>query len=292
MSQAQLTKATGYRRSMPMRLHMSRAMLYTGFILLTVIFIMPVVWLFLTSLKLNSEYGTYPTMLFPALPQWSNYPEAIIMRPFLKLALNTLEIALPSAVLTVLSSSLAGFAFARMNAPGKAALFILVLSMLLVPRMVTTIPDFILFSKLNLTNTYWPWILWGISGSSFNIFLFRQFFAAVPKDLEDAAEVDGCSRFRIFWQIFLPVSGPVIATALIFHFQWVWGDWFTPNILLSANNTTLAVGLGTLYLDPKGMTLFTLYMAALVCYLLPMLIIFVIGQKYIVQGIVTTGIKG
>jgi multiple sugar transport system permease protein len=231
-------------------------------------------------------------MLLPAVPQWQNYPQAILERPFFKLAWNTLQIALPSTILTVLSSALAGFAFARMNAPGKRILFILVLSMLLVPRMVTTIPNFMLFSKLGLTNTYWPWILWGLSGSAFHIFLFRQFFSAIPKDMEDAAEVDGCSRFRIFWQIFMPLSGPVIATAAIFHFQWVWGDWFTPNILLSSENTTLSVGLGTLYLDPKGMTIYPLYMTALVAYLLPMLIIFLLGQKYIVQGIVTSGIKG
>lgn len=292
MSQAQLVKRSSYARSKPAPIQLRRLALYAGFILLTVIFIMPVVWLLLTSLKTRSEYGSYPTMLFPAVAQWLNYPQAIIERPFFKLAWNTLQIALPSAVLTVLSSSLAGFAFARLNAPGKRILFLLVVSMLLVPRMVTTIPNFMLFSKLGLTNTYWPWILWGIAGSSFNIFLFRQFFSAVPKDLEDAAEVDGCNRFRVFWQIFLPVSGPVLATVTIFHFQWVWGDWFTPNILLSAENTTLSVGLGTLYLDPKGMTLYTIYMAALVAYLLPMLIIFLLGQKYIVQGIVTSGLKG
>ena len=292
MNHAQLATYPAFARRHKVHISWNHITLYVGFLLLTLVFIMPVVWLVLTSLKLNSEYGTYPTMLFPAVPQWTNYPQALIDRPFFKLAWDTTQIAVPSAILTVLSSSLAGFAFARMNAPGKSVLFVLVLSMLLVPRMVTTIPDFMLFAKLRLTNTYWPWILWGISGSSFNIFLFRQFFSAVPKDLEDAAEVDGCNRLRIFWQIFLPVSGPVVATALIFHFQWVWGDWFTPNILLSSDNTTLSVGLGTLYLDPKGNTLYTLYMAALVGYLLPMLIFFLIGQKYIVQGIVTTGLKG
>lgn len=292
MSQAQLVRTRPAVAGIPISIVLRRVGLYVGFILLTIVFIMPIVWLVLTSLKTQSEYGTYPVMLFPEVAQWLNYHEAVIVRPFYKLAWNTLQIAIPSAILTVISSALAGFAFARMNAPGKRILFILVLSMLLVPRMVTTIPNFMLFSKLGLTNTYWPWILWGISGSSFNIFLFRQFFAAIPKDLEDAAEVDGCNRFRVFWQIFIPLSGPVIATALIFHFQWVWGDWFTPNILLSAENTTLAVGLGTLYNDPKGLPLYTIYMAALVVYLLPMLIIFLFGQKYIVQGIVTTGLKG
>jgi len=292
MSQAQLAKPVPVARSVPLGVSIRKFALYAAFILVTLVFILPLVWLFMTSLKPQSEYSSYPVQFFPSTPQWNNYVEAIINRPFMKLAWNTLLIAVPSAVLTVLSSALAGFAFARMNAPGKSILFLLVLSMLLVPRMVTTIPSFMLFSKFGLTNTYWPWYLWGLAGSSFNIFLFRQFFAQVPKDLEDAAEVDGCSRFRIFWQIFLPVSGPVLATVAIFHFQWVWGDWFNPNILLSADKTTLAVGLASLYVDPRGNALDTIYISAVVVYLLPMLVIFLIAQKWIVQGIVTTGLKG
>jgi multiple sugar transport system permease protein len=267
-------------------------LLYAGFILLTAIFITPILWLLLTSLKTMSEYARYPITIFPDVAQWGNYYTAVIEYPFLSYAFNSLIIAVPSTLLTVLSSALAGFGFARHNAPLKNVLFILVLSMLMVPRMVTVIPTFVFFSKLGLTNTYWPWILWGVAGSSFHIFLFRQFFSAIPKDLEDAAEVDGCTRLRIFWQIFLPLSGPVLATSAIFHFQWVWGDWFTPNIFLTQDRTTLSVLLSTAYRDPHGNALETVTMAAIMVYMLPMLLIFLFAQKYIVQGIVTSGIKG
>ena len=187
---------------------------------------------------------------------------------------------------------MSGYAFARLKAPGKNMLFILVLSMLMVPRMVTQIPNFMLFSKLGLTDTYWPWYLWGLSGASWNIFLFRQFFSTISKDLEDAATVDGCGWFRTFWQIFLPLSGPVIATVAIFHFQWVWGDWFTPQIFLSAEKTTLGVAVGTLLCDATGDGNQYLANCSNRLYLTPMLIIFLFMQKYIVQGITTTGLKG
>jgi multiple sugar transport system permease protein len=271
---------------------LSKGLLYAGFLLLTAIFVTPIFWLLLTSLKTMSEYMRYPITIFPTVPQWGNYYTAVIEYPFLRYALNSLIIAVPSTLLTVLSSALAGFGFARHNARFKNLLFVLVLSMMMVPRMVTVIPTFVFFSKLGLTNTYWPWILWGVAGSSFHIFLFRQFFAAIPKDLEDAAEVDGCSRLRIFWQIFLPLSGPVLATSAIFHFQWVWGDWFTPNIFLTQDRTTLSVLLSTAYRDPQGNALETVTMAAIMVYMLPMLLIFLFAQKYIVQGIVTSGIKG
>jgi multiple sugar transport system permease protein len=271
---------------------LTKVLLYAGFVALTAIFVAPILWLLLTSLKTMTEYLRYPITIFPAVPQWGNYYTAVIEYPFLRHALNSLVIAVPSTLLTVLSSALAGFGFARHNARFKNLLFILVLSMLMVPRMVTVIPTFVFFSKLGLTNTYWPWILWGVAGSSFHIFLFRQFFAAIPKDLEDAAEVDGCSRLRIFWQIFLPLSGPVLATSAIFHFQWVWGDWFTPNIFLTQDRTTLSVLLSTAYRDPQGNALETVTMAAIMVYMLPMLLIFLFAQKYIVQGIVTSGIKG
>jgi len=269
-----------------------QALTYLLLLLVTLVVVMPVAWTFLVSLRLQSEYTSYPITFLPSSAHWENYYRAVLEYAFLPKAWNTLQVAVPSTILTVLSSALAGFGFARHRAPLKNGMFILVLSMLMVPRMVTIIPNFMLFSKLHLTNTYWPWVLWGLGGSSYHIFLFRQFFAAIPKDLEDAAEVDGCGRFRIFWQIFMPISGPVIATASIFHFQWVWGDWFTPRIFLSAAKTSLGVYLSSAYSDPKGLPLDTLTLAAIMVYILPMLIVFFVAQKYIIQGIVTTGLKG
>jgi len=297
MSQAQATGIYARNRArQPMRFNiwegLKRFFSYLIFLLVTFLVVAPILWILLVSLRTQEEYTSYPIKLFPTVAHWENYYVAVFKYPFLKHTVNSLLMAVPSTILTVLSSSLGGFGFARHQAPLKNTMFVLVLSMLMVPRMVTTIPTFMLFSKLHLTNTYWPWILWGIGGSSYHIFLFRQFFAAIPRDLEDAAEVDGCNRFRTYWQIFMPISGPVIATASIFHFQWVWGDWFTPRIFLSADRTSLGVLLSTAYTDPKGYALDTLTLAAIMVYIMPMVIVFFFAQKYIIQGIVTTGLKG
>ena len=148
------------------------------------------------------------------------------------------------------------------------------------------------FAWLGLTNTYWPWVLWGLAASPFHIFLFRQFFSSFPRDLEDAAEVDGCGAFRIFAQIFLPNVLPAIATSFIFCFVWVWGDWLTPLIYLSDANTTLGVKISGGYVDPQGNAIITTTLAACVLYALPLVALFFLGQKYIVKGVVTSGLKG
>ena len=294
MSQAQLSGPMQMKDSVRARdmRNIERVLAYTAFIVITLIFLIPILYLISSSLKVETDYSVYPIVLFPPHPRWHNYYEAVFVFPFLKYARNSMYLAVSSTILTVISSAMGGFGFARHQARLRNPLFVLVLSMLMVPRVVTTIPQFIVFSRLRLTNTYWPWILWGLSGSSFHIFLFRQFFATIPRDLEDAAEVDGCGRFRIFWQIFLPNSGPVIATASIFHFQWVWGDWFTPNIFLSDDRTTLGVKLATSYVDPQGQSIVTLTLAAIFIYILPMILVFFLAQKYIIQGVVTSGLKG
>jgi multiple sugar transport system permease protein len=292
MAQGQATM-TSYKVETPPSVVAKRILTYIALVLLTVIVSMPVVFLILAALRSEGNWMDYPIIIFPENPQWMNFIKAVDPDyNFFKLVGNTLQIAIPGTVLTVASSALSGYAFARLQAPGKRYLFILVLSMMMVPGMVTIIPNFMLFSKIGLTDSYWPWYLWGLSGSAYHIFLFRQFFSTISRDLEDAATVDGCGRFRTFWQIFLPLSGPVIATSSIFHFQWAWGSWFVPNIFLSAEKTTLGVAVSRYYVNPNGQPIYTLQTAATVLYILPMLIIFLMAQKFIVQGIATTGLKG
>jgi len=187
---------------------------------------------------------------------------------------------------------MSSFAFARIRVPGRDALFAVVLAMLIVPGLVTTIPQFIVFSRVKLTNTYWPWILWGLAAAPFHIFLFRQFFTTIPEQLEEAAEVDGCTPYRIFWQIFLPNAKPVIATSFIFNFSGVWGDWFAPLIYLDNEHTTLAVKLTQGYANPAGLPMTMPTLSAAVIYTIPLIVLFFLGQKYIMQGVVTSGIKG
>jgi multiple sugar transport system permease protein len=260
---------------------------------ITALFSLPTIWLVLTSLKPEVEYGSYPITILPVDTQWANYLTAVTFFPFFKHFKNSTILAGSFTALTVLSSSLAGFAFSRFRGvPGRNALFGIVLATFMVPYLVTLVPTFIVFAHFNLTNTYWPWILWGIGGSPFHIFLFRQFFSSIPKDLEDAAEVDGCGKFRTWWQIFMPNSLPAVAASTIFCFTWVWGDYLYPVLFLNDDITTLAVKMMTAYVNPNGYILYTLTMSGVVLYILPMIVIFFISQKYIIQGVVTTGLKG
>lgn len=259
----------------------------------TLVFLIPAIWLFLTGLKKESEYLAYPIVFFPNPAQWVNFKLALTLIPYGRYAVNSIILAGMSTILTTLASAMAGYGFARhRQARGRSFWFSLMLSMMMVPGMVTMIPRFMLYSRMQIIGTWWPWFLAGISGSSFHIFLFRQFFSAIPVDLEHAAEVDGCSRFRIFWQIFLPISGPVLATSSIFTFQFVWGEWLRPILYLRDDNTTLAVKMATGYRDPQLNVLVTPLMAGIVIYSVPLIIVFFLAQKHIIQGVVTSGMKG
>jgi multiple sugar transport system permease protein len=267
---------------------------YAVLVLVTLLLLVPIIWMVVTSLKTDTEYNAWPIRFLPAKAQWQNYAQVFApQHHILKYARNSLFLAVTYAVLTIIASSMGGFAFSRFqDVPGRNKLFSIVLALIIIPGIVTLIPQFIIFSRLKLTNTYWPWVLWGITGSASGIFMFRQFFLSFPTELEDAAEVDGCNPFRIYWQIFLPNAKPVLATAFIQGFSWVWGDWFTPVIYLSAENTTLAVKLATAYVNPQGYTLITITLAACVVYVLPPLIMFFLGQKHILKGVISSGLKG
>ena len=262
---------------------------YAPVLLAAAAFALPVFWVLVVSLKTQSEYGS---ALFPAEPQLVNYELAVELANFAHFATNSLVLSGAYASLAVLVSALVGYGFARHRGPGRNKLFVLVLATWMVPNLVLFVPQFILFARLGLTNTYWPWVLWGLSGSPFAIFLFRQFFASFPRELDDAAEVDGAGPLRIFLQIYLPNAGPVLAASAIFMFLWVWGDWLYPALLLRQENTTLAVRMANAYVDPHGNPLQTVTMAGVVLYVLPLVAFFAFAQRFIVRGIVTTGIKG
>lgn len=257
-----------------------------------VVFSLPVFWVVVTSLKRGSEFSATPLRILPEVAQWSNYQLAVTLAEFPRFAWNSFVLASAYTVLVVATSSLVGYGFARHRGPGRDRLFVLVLATMMVPNIVLFVPQFVLFARLEMTNTYWPWILWALGASPFHVFLFRQFFLGFPKELEDAAEVDGAGPLRIFWQIFLPNSAPVIAASAIFAFLWVWSDYLYPILLLNDANTTLAVKLATAYRDPQGNPLQTVTMAGVVLYALPLVLVFFGAQRFIVRGIVTTGIRG
>lgn len=271
----------------------SRAGSYTILITVGVAMIVPVILLLTSSVKLREELMAYPFQFFPKTWQWINYKLVFTMTPFLKVAWRTFWLGGLTATLTAISSAMGGYAFARyQDVKANKGLFRIIIVLMLVPGIVVIIPQFILYSVLHLTNTYWPWIFGALGGDAFFIFLYRQFFLGFPKELEEAAEIDGCGPARIFFQILLPNSKPVIATVMIFAFNGVWSDYFTPLIYLNDDKTLLGVKMATAFVDPHGFPLSTVSMAATVIYILPLIIMFFLAQKYIMKGLITSGLKG
>lgn len=275
----------------PQRLKLRTPLLLTVLFALTVVFLAPFAWLVITSLKSYAEIGAYPIRWLPQNPAWSNFIQALTQIDFPHYAFNSVFLSTMYALFVTFSSSLVGFGFARLRGVGKSALFLVMLSTIMLPPILTAIPTYVMFSRVGLIDTYWPWALWGLASSPFMVFLFRQFFSSIPKELEEAAIIDGCSYWRIYWSIFLPLSGPVIATSFLLSFASVWGDWFTPSIFLSETNTTLAVAVRTGYTDERGNALINIVAAGSIIYILPVLLLFFGAQRFFIRGIVTTGLK-
>jgi len=269
----------------------ARLAVYALLIGFSLVFLFPYVWMLVTSLKFRTEHNEYPFHFFPRVVQWVNYARAVTWINFPRYLRNSLVVSTISVSLYTFSSALVGYGFARLRAPGRNFLFVLVLSTMMLPYMVTIIPTYILFSRLGLVNTYWLWVFWGLSGSPFSIFLYRQFFASIPRELEEAATLDGCNWFQSFYRIFLPLSSPVIAVVAILTFQWAWSDFITPMIFLTDRLTTLTIKLALGYIDPVGNGWPPVQCAGTLFYTLPVIVLFFLAQKQIIQGVVTTGMK-
>ncbi|MFD5159212.1 carbohydrate ABC transporter permease [Streptomyces hawaiiensis] len=268
-----------------------RTALYMLLVGLAVLFLSPFGWLLITALKDPSELRVLPIHWWPHQPSLGNFEQALSFWPYLGYARNSLMVSTLYAVLATLASAWAGYGFARLEAPGKRMIFGVLLSTMMLPQIITLVPTYLLFGRIGLLNTYMPWVLWGLCGAPYLIFLFRQFFANMPKELEEAAIVDGCGQIRIFWRIFLPQSWPVIATSLILSFSWTWGDWIAPALLLDDDRTTLAVRLAQGYVNQHGEPLSNLVAAGTVMYVVPVLALFLIMQRGFVSGIATSGLK-
>jgi multiple sugar transport system permease protein len=266
--------------------------IYIVTLLLTVFFIGPFLWLVLAALKTPAEWAALPIQIFPKQAQWNNFVDAITQMDFFGYLRNSILVSTTYSVLITLSSAAVGFGFARLRAPGKRLLFVILLATMMVPQILTLLPTYILFSQIGLVNTYWPWVLWGLAASPYMIFLFRQFFAAIPRELEDAAIIDGAGWLRIFARIFLPLSRPVLITSFLLSFTWTWGDYIAPVLLLDTDHTTLAVAITAWYQDPNGNVIPTLQAAAAILFIIPVLAIFFFAQRYFVRSTVSSGIKG
>lgn len=275
----------------------TRVGLHICAILLGLTLMLPFYWAVISSLKQVHEVRQIPQIpqsLWPAVPQWGNYPLTWNVQYFSNWVWNSFFLTIVATAGVVISSSLAGYAFARFRFPGKNLLFSVTLATMLLPGYVLLIPNYMLFWKLGWLNTYLPLTVPFFFGSAFFIFLFRQFFMTIPMELDEAARIDGASYPRTFWSIMLPLSGPVFATAAIIEGINQWNSFLRPLIILNKPETyPLAVGLRYFVVTPgDGQPKDHLLMAASVMMTLPVIILFFIGQRYFVRGVVMSGIKG
>nr|WGD86978.1 carbohydrate ABC transporter permease [Bacillus subtilis] len=267
-----------------------RILTYGLLVSLSIVFIFPFLWLVGTSLKPENEAISFPPSLLPKVWDFANYIDVFTIVNFGQYYLNSIIVTVATVIGTVLSSTLVAYGFARIKGKGRDVWFILLLATMMLPPQVTMIPVYMIFAKLGWTNTFLPLIVPAFFGNAYFIFLLRQFFKTIPKELEESAYLDGCSTLGIFWRIVLPLSTPAVITVALLSFMWTWNDFLGPLIYLNDDSKfTLALGI----LQFKGALLIEWgpMMAASVLIILPLIIMFFVGQKYFIEGIATTGGK-
>ena len=268
-------------------------LVYSLLIVLSIVFIFPFYWMVSTALKAEHNVFIWPPQWIPNPVLWSNFKDALSnpQLPFPLFFRNTMILEIGILVGRLISCTFIAYGFARLEAPGKNVLFAILLATLMLPSAVTQIPRFLLFNKIGWVNSYLPLIVPAWFGEAYAIFLMRQFFMTIPRELEEAARMDGANFLQIITRVIVPLSMPVLTVILILSFKDIWNDFFGP--LLYLNDLTkypLAVGLQ--YFNGQFRVQMSLLMAAAVVVLLPLLIVFFVAQRAFVEGISLTGLAG
>jgi multiple sugar transport system permease protein len=251
----------------------------------------PFLWMVATSLMDPQDMFRIPPRWIPDRLDLRNYSAIMEVLPLGILLLNSFTIAVTATIGQLLSCTLAAYAFARMEFRGNTTIYFILLATMMIPAQVTMIPTFLIMRALGLIDTLYALIVPAFFGGAFGTFLMRQFFTSIPKDLEDAARMDGCGRFRILWSIYLPLSRPALATLGLFTFMTYWNDLLGPVIYLtSAEKATLTMGLASLQ-SGTMLARYDLLMAGSVLSVLPILLLLIVGQQWFVKGVATTGLK-
>ncbi len=270
-----------------------KAPLYIFMLILAIPFVVPFWWMLTSSFKKPIDIFVFPP---PLLPQGdiSNFIEAFNFQPFALHYINSIYIALLVTLGVVFVSSLSGYSFARIKFKGSNIIFILLMSALMMPSEVTIVPNFVLMKTLSLTNTHLPLILLPIFGSNgvVSMFMMRQYFLALPVELEDAARMDGLDRFGIFWQIAMPMARPALAAVAILSFLFSWNSFLEPFIFLNTTNLfTLPLSLRN-FTDAYGVPLWNIQLAATTMSIVPVLIFYIFAQKQVIESFAFSGVKG
>ena len=269
---------------------LGKAVSYLLAVATAALFLLPLLWMISSSLKPNYQVLQFPPRWLPSPVQWSNFREALTYVPFSRYAANTLFISVMTIVGNLLSCTLVAYGFARLRAPGKRALFLVLLATMMLPYPVTMIPIYMGFKTVGWVNSFKPLIVPAFFGSPFYIFLLRQFFLTLPAELEDAARVDGASTLQILWRIILPISMPALTTVAVFSFQAAWNDFLSPLIYLH-DQSKYTVSLGLSFFRSSYDVRWSYLMAASLVTMLPMVLVFFLAQRLFIEGIALTGIK-
>jgi multiple sugar transport system permease protein len=271
----------------PSRLWTAVTVTILALIALAIVF--PFIWMLFTSFKPEAQIAQYPPKLFPDSWTLENYQNVWSRIPFARLFLNSIVMAGGVTIISLLLDSMAAYALSRLEFPGRDAIFIVILIALMLPFQVMFIPLYVVVHDLGLLDSYSGLIV-PRATNAFGIFMLRQFFMTLPKELDEAARIDGASEFGIYWRIILPLSGPALATLAIFHFMYNWNDFLWPLLITSSTEMrTLPAGLA-LFVG-QHVVEYGVVMAGAVLTLLPLLVAFLFAQRYFIQGIAMTGIK-
>jgi multiple sugar transport system permease protein len=266
---------------------------YTLLIAGALFILAPFFWMISTSLKQKTDVYIFPPEWIPSPTMWGNYYDALTIFPFPLYTANSFTIVAFVLLGTLFSCSFSSYGFSRLHAPGRDFIFIILLSTMMLPAAVTIVPMYLLFNALGWVDTFLPLTVPSWFGSAFFIFLMRQFYMGIPRELEDAARIDGCSSYTTWLRIILPMTKPVLATVAVFSFMWTWNDFMGPLIYLTGEEKrTIALGLSYFQGSARSSPELHLLMAATVYSIIPCVALFSVSQKVFVKGIVFTGVKG
>jgi multiple sugar transport system permease protein len=273
---------------------------YTLATLLTLVLLFPILWTISGSLKTAGQFSAYPPVWLPNPIAWINYLRVWEVVSFALYFFNSLVVTVAVLLGRLVVSSLVAYGFSRFRFPGRDLLFLLMLSMIMLPQVVTLVPEFLIFKQLGWNDTLLPLFVPAIlgvgTGGAFTIFAFRQYFMSIPMDFDEAARIDGAGPLRIYWEILVPLSRPAFAAVAIFNFLLTWNDYLRPLVYLSSKQNW-TVPLGLTYFQNQSQfapvePMFNLLMAAVVITSLPIILLFIAAQDHFVRGLALGGVKG
>ena len=267
--------------------------LFLVLLLGSLVMIVPLLWMVSTSVKNKLDVFAMPPVWIPTEINWSKYSEIWTKGPLLSGLINSLKVCLSVTIVGTFTSSLAAFAFAKLRFPYKNQIFLALLGTMMIPFAIVMIPQFIIFSKIGWVDSLKPLIIPGLFGNVSMIFFLRQYMQGIPTDLIEAARIDGCSFFKIFYKIIFPLSGPAISAQIILWFMGIWNDYLAPSIYINTpEKMTIQTVIQSFNATYAIQTDYPLIMAASVMSMLPIIIVFIVFQKWIIESLALSGVKG